>query len=116
MTIWLPRWGALLLLVLPSVLAGAVAPDDTEVERLVKQLGSDKFKEREAATKRLKEIGEPALDAVTKATTSDDLEVRRRAERIVTVIENKLYPELVLRGHTSGVWCVCVSADGKRLL
>ena len=74
MTASLPRCVALLLLVLPFAPAVAVAPDDTEVERLIKQLGSDQFKEREAATKRLQEIGEPALDALDKALSSADAE------------------------------------------
>src|SRR4051812_1334446 len=38
-----------------------------EIPGLVKQLGSEVFKEREAATLRLKEIGEPALDALHQA-------------------------------------------------
>ena len=109
MTTWLIRCFAGLLLMLPFVPAVADDPDDQVIERLVKQLGSDVFKEREAATKRLKEIGEPALDAVTKATTSSDPEVRRRAEEIVTVIENELYgAELLLTGHTGEVRTVCV--------
>src|SRR5947199_6445140 len=44
--------------------ASASASDSgaaVDIERLIKQRGSDKYKEREAATKRLKEIGEPAL-------------------------------------------------------
>ena len=57
MPICLPRCVALLLLVLPLAPAVAVARDDTEVERLIKQLGSDNFKAREAATKRLHQIG-----------------------------------------------------------
>jgi WD40 repeat protein len=117
MTTWLPPGFALLLLVLPFVPVAAVAPDDAEIARLVEQLGSDKFKEREAASTRLAEIGEPALDALDKAATSDDPEVRRRAADIVAVLENKLYgAELCLTGHTDGVRCVCVSGDGKRLL
>ena len=117
MTIWLPRCVALLFVVLPLVPAVAVAPGDTEVERLIKQLGSDKFKEREAAMKRLLEIGEPALDALYKAQTSADEEVRQRTEKIIAAIGSKLYVELLcLTGHTSPVWSVCVSADGKRLL
>jgi hypothetical protein len=36
------------------------ADDPAATERLVQQLGSKSFKEREAASKRLKEIGEPA--------------------------------------------------------
>jgi hypothetical protein len=62
--------------------------DDKEIERLVKQLDSDSFAERQAATKRLTEIGEPVLDALGKAKGS--LEVRRRAEAIIAVIEDKI--------------------------
>jgi WD40 repeat protein len=92
-----------------------VQPDNREIERLVKKLGSDNLKEREEATKRLTEIGEPALDALAKATSS--LEVPRRAEAIVVVIENKLYVEqLRLIGHTDYLDTVSVSGDGKRLL
>jgi len=90
----------------------AVADGDTEVERLIKELGSDEFDERETATKRLQEIGDPALGALYKAATSADAEVRLRAEYIL----DKLYPELRLTGHTGAVWSVCVSADGKRVM
>src|SRR5437764_11760888 len=86
-----------------------VAEDDKEIDRLVKQLGDDDFKKREAATKRLTAIGEPALDALQKATTSDDPEVALRAKYIVAGIENKLWPELILTGHKDAVWRVCVS-------
>src|SRR3954471_12513114 len=119
MTTCLTRCFAFLLLMLPFVPAVAHDPDDKEIARLVKQLGSSDFEERDAATKRLTEIGEPAVDALVrammtndvearrraeailteigepalaalqKATTSDDAEVRRRAEQIVTAIENK---------------------------
>jgi WD40 repeat protein len=129
-----------------SLVSLVAAEDDKEIDRLVKQLGSDKFREREAATKRLKAIGEPAVDtlvramktndpevsgrveailteigepalvAVTKAAASSDPEVCRRAEQLVAVLENKVYPELVLTGHKGEVWRVCVSADGKRVL
>ena len=115
MTIWLPRWIAMVLLVLPFAPVVADDPDDAEIARLVKQLGSSDYGTREAATKRLKEIGEPALDALGKLTTP--LEARRRAEAIVADTENKVYVELLrLTGHASDVWTVSVSADGKRLL
>src|SRR6202035_3532181 len=97
MTTCLPRWIALLLLALLFVPVVAADPDDAEIARLVKQLGRDDFEKREDATTRLKEIGEPALDALHQAKTSNDVEVRRRAEEIVAVLENKLYgPELWL--------------------
>jgi WD40 repeat protein len=97
---------------LPFVPAVAVADEDTEVERLIKQLASDEFDEREAATKRLQEIGDPALGALDKAATSADAEVRLRAEYML----DKLYPELRLTGHAGAVWSVCISADGKQVL
>jgi len=100
--------------VLPFIPAVAVGRDDKEVERPVKQLDSGRFKEREAATKRLVEIGEPALAALRKAT--DTLEMLRRAEAIIDAIEAKVHPEHYLVGHTGPVWGVSVSADGKRLL
>src|SRR6266404_1755351 len=101
MITWVSRSFALLLLAVPFVPAVADDPDDKEIARLVKQLGSSDFRVRDAATKRLKEIGEPALDAMTKAATHSDVEVRRRAVDLVAVIENKLYgAELRLTGHT----------------
>jgi WD40 repeat protein len=73
------------------------------------------FKERQAAKKRLEEIGEPALAALRKTKTT--LELSRRAEQIVAVIEDRVYgPELRLTGHTSLVYSVCLSADGKHML
>src|SRR4051794_5552289 len=115
---WLPRCVALLLsLVLPFVFVGAAAPpagpSGAEIGRLIEKLGDDDFDVREAATERLMLAGEPALAALRKALSSDDLEVRRRARRIVDSVEGRLYPELRLTGHTREVWGVCVSADGK---
>ena len=102
MTTWLTRCFAGLLLVLPFVPAVADDPDDKEIARLVKQLGSSDFRTRDAATKRLTAIGEPALDPLRNVTTP--LESRRRAEQILAVIEDRVYgPELCLTGHTATV-------------
>jgi WD40 repeat protein len=99
-----------------SVVSLAANSNDKEIDRLIMQLGNDDFQQREAATKRLAEIGEPALAALERAKTSDDPEVRIRvlkvAKAISAAINDKLYgKELVLTGNT-----VCVSADGKRVL
>ncbi len=105
------------LVVAPRVVGAGrerVAADNKEIERLVGQLGSDVFTEREAGTTRLKEIGEPALDALQTAAISDDLEVRRRAAVIIAAIEDKLYREPRVIGKAAGI--VRVSADGKRML
>jgi WD40 repeat protein len=115
--VWLLMACLVLVLVLPLVAVG-VEPE-AEIARLIKQLGDDDVNKREAATKGLVAIGEGALDALRKAATSDDPEVRLRAEQIAAAIgvevDNKLYgPELCFTGHdVSSVW---VSSDGKRLL
>ena len=95
MMTWIPRGFAVLLLVLPFVPVVADDLDGAEIARLVKQLGSSDYRMRDAATKRLTEIGEPALDALFRALKINDVEARRRAEQIVAVIEDRLYgPEL----------------------
>jgi hypothetical protein len=63
----------------------AATPD--RIAALIKRLGDDAFAKREAASKELEDIGEPALAALRKAANcSDDLEIRRRAERIIQAI------------------------------
>ncbi len=63
------------LLVMVLCASFAVADDNSEISRLVKQLGSDDFDTREQASKRLDEIGDDALDALHKAAA----EFRRRS-------------------------------------
>jgi hypothetical protein len=62
---------------------------DKEIARLIEQLGSKEFRAREQATRRLKELDE-ALPALRRAVKSSDLEMRRRAEGIIAVIEARL--------------------------
>jgi WD40 repeat protein len=111
------------VVVILTAAAGSLSADpgkenETErIARLIKELGDDAFAKREAASRELDAIGEPALPALQQALASDDPEVRRRAEVIVAAIGSKLYVELLcLSGHTSPVWSVSVSADGKLLL
>lgn len=73
-------------------------PADAErVARLIAQLGSSQFAEREEATKSLEGIGAPALDDLRKATQSKDAEVRRRAEALVRQIERRLEADRLLK-------------------
>jgi len=123
MTACLPRWLTCLILVFPFVPVVAVEPDDKNIERLVKQLGSDRFRRREEATKRLTEIGEPALEALRRAAEDADPEVRSRARDIVQSIHRRLdhtdvpgVPPprdavVLLDGKGLGGW---VHRDGKR--
>jgi hypothetical protein len=76
---------ARLILAPLAILLGPVSggepppPKAADIGRLVQQLGSDSFEEREAASKALERIGEAALPALRRATGSDDAEIRRRA-------------------------------------
>src|SRR5439155_24199602 len=81
---WTLRWITCLVLVLPFVPVAAVDLDDKKIERLIKQLDNHDFRKREAASKELEAIGEPALDALRKAAVAGaTLETRRRAEQII---------------------------------
>src|SRR5262245_31197102 len=65
--------------------AACEAPDKpAKPERivvLVRQLGDKEYAKREAATRELDAIGEPARDALTKAAAGDDAEIRERAQK-----------------------------------
>jgi hypothetical protein len=59
------------------------------IAALIRQLGDKEFAKREAAGKELDAIGEPALDALRKAASNDDAEVRQRAAKIVLSITGR---------------------------
>jgi RNA polymerase sigma factor (sigma-70 family) len=80
----------------PAKKAGPT-PFPAEVARLIGQLGDDDFDLREAATARLKAVGEPALPALRKALASDDPEVRRRAGRIIADLKEEKLRALIDR-------------------
>ena len=92
-----------------------------EIEKLIKELGSPRFTEREAATKRLEEIGEAALFPLKKAAESDDVELRRRAQDLVVLAEKRLEgrPE-VYRSPYHGTYPLGgrfeVAPDGKHII
>jgi RNA polymerase sigma factor (sigma-70 family) len=71
--------------------------EDDRIGRLIRQLGSDRFAEREKATKELDKIGAPALDALREAARSGDPEVRRRAGELANKIEERTESDEVLR-------------------
>jgi hypothetical protein len=70
-----PVWLAAFVVAGLACHARADGPDAARIERLVRQPGSEKFAEREAASKKaLDAAGQAALPALKKATDSDDLE------------------------------------------
>src|SRR5262249_35203495 len=89
-----------MLVILVSMLAPDLCllpPDAANIGRLIAQLGSEFYARREAATKALGRIGEPTLDALrTACESSEDVEIRRRAERLVKIIERRVIEERAL--------------------
>src|SRR5262245_51327023 len=72
-------------------IAAATAGEPREpIPRLIEQLGSAKYVEREAASQALEAVGERALPALKDATHGTDVEVCRRAEELVQRIEKRL--------------------------
>ncbi len=117
------RW--LLALACPVLLWQAVAGGEdaktappAEIERLIKQLGSDQFDQREAASRALEAIGEPGREALLKAVgRGEDAEVQRRAEQVLAALDAKVYRELrCFTGHERSVFCAAFSPDGRQVL
>jgi uncharacterized protein (TIGR03067 family) len=74
---------------------------------LISQLGDAKYVKREAAMKRLKAIGIPALAALLKAAASHgDVEIRLRARQLAQAINSAVVSkELnILEGTWTGTW------------
>ena len=119
---------ALLELVLAAVATAGPAktaePDAAAIERLIRQLGSDEFTEREAATEALEKIGEPAYEALRKAAReSRDAEVRMRAARVVQTIEGRWLIRQIagrmeprFKEAIEPYYSVAFSPDGRRIL
>src|SRR5262249_8595512 len=91
---------AVALVVLPITLLRSEplrVPSATEIDRLIQQLGSDRFAEREKASRRLEIIGEPALEALSKATKSADTEIRKRAIHLEKTIQARATCQVLIR-------------------
>lgn len=79
-------WGAIAL----TQEGDPLARDAQRIADLVKQLGSSKFAEREKAKKELEAIGNPALEALRKATKDENLETVKRAQELLRKIEDRM--------------------------
>jgi uncharacterized protein (TIGR03067 family) len=90
----MPAWAAIGL-ACAAVLGTSLGDpkDDAQRDRiaaLVRQLGDKEFAKREAATKELDAIGEPARDALKKAVGGSDAEVRQRAQKVLDSLDAKV--------------------------
>src|SRR5262245_36990260 len=83
------RIGAVVVISLslgPICLAVADDPPARDAAALVQQLGSKSFSEREAAEKKLRELGPAALPAIKAGMTSPDAEIAQRCKLLVPAI------------------------------
>jgi len=90
-------------------LAFADEPPKPDINRLIEQLGSKRFTERETASKTLKKMREQAWPALrTTAKIHPDPEVRRRARQLLPVLNQFR----VFTGHTHSVVAVAFAPRG----
>src|SRR5262245_28888699 len=107
---------AVAILIATSICPAApLDPRAREIDRLVKQLSNDSFKVREEASSKLRNIGEAALDALAKATSSDDPEVARRAKELIGAIEKTIKWEVrQFTGHSDQILSIAFDSEGRR--
>src|SRR5262249_42271447 len=97
------------------------SPDEhmaARVARLVKQLGHDEFDKRQEASQELDAIGEPALDALRKATSHEDAEIRQRATKIVATITGRVRAAVTRKEleRLQGTWSlVSMEVGGQQI-
>ncbi len=80
--------GALAATAAPAVEKGE-KPDADRIAKLIAQLGSDDFDEREKASADLEAVGDPAYGALREAARNTDEEVHKRAEILIGKIEKR---------------------------
>lgn len=66
--------------------------DPAKMKTLIRELGDDEFKTREAASAQLIQIGKGAVVGLKQAETDNDPEVRQRAEDLRKKLEAKVEP------------------------
>jgi WD40 repeat protein len=110
-TLWLPT-------LLPGSNQSPPAAAEKEIARLIQQLGHEDFPVREAATKKLEELGADAWEPLRRvAASTEDAEVRARAVDLVERITQRMFGQARLfAGHEQQVNNLALSGDGKRLL
>jgi WD40 repeat protein len=106
-------------------LAGAVAnpqagkADPERIQILIRQLGDLKYAKREAASRELEAIGEPAWYPLRKAAlASPDRETRRRATQLAQAIARRRFVEVRRFGAGGGYWLnrVAFTPDGRQAI
>ncbi|MFN0017409.1 MAG: hypothetical protein ACKVP0_04060 [Pirellulaceae bacterium] len=81
------------LLVVSLLLTQAESPSAEAIAKAVRDLAADDFKDREKATEFLWRAGPTAIPALEKAATSDDFEMKFRAQGILDKVRYGITPE-----------------------
>lgn len=98
----MPARSLLLGLILASCsITAAAEPTTPEINRLIQQLGHDKFALREEASRGLITIGKPATAALAKSFSHNELEVQLRIAEILIALLNQNDTETVLAAFES---------------
>jgi hypothetical protein len=74
----------------------AEKPNPERVARLIVQLGSSRFTEREAATQELAALGPAVIADLRRAIAAESPEIRRRAEKLLQQAERRLLSDQLL--------------------
>ena len=110
---------ALSVFVLAITAALAQPPAQSEVEKLIEELNHKTFANRQAATKRLVELGEKVLPSLAKAMKRPEPEIRKRAEQAFLEISEAFSRKFLIhewQAHTNNVNDLAFTADGKHLI
>lgn len=67
--------------------AAPMSPAEAKAIRLIEQLGSEKFSERERATEQLILLGLPAIPHLVRASRGENREVRHRSQLVLLVVD-----------------------------
>src|SRR4051794_7620564 len=108
------KWsGLVLVLVGAGGAAGDRAGAEATASELVRRLGSPKFAQRQAAQRKLRELGPKALPAVLTGQRHADLEIARRCAELASVLRDdwlrRFQADLVAddtgrRDHDHPIW------------
>jgi WD40 repeat protein len=89
-------------------------PERREIARLIKEFENDDYAKREAASKRLAELGGIALPRLREELESQSAEVRVRCRRLIEQAQSGANARK-LAGHNDELECLAFSPDGRYL-
>jgi WD40 repeat protein len=64
--------------------------EKTRIQKLIRCLGSHRFRKRKKAARQLEALGPQALDLLREASRHQDVEISRRAARLVALLEARI--------------------------